>query len=65
MKDLPPTPWTVTERTGLSFLLDIIDANGDRVVTVWGHTPERRQAVADLIIDKSKMAARDRWIGGS
>jgi hypothetical protein len=38
-----PKPW-------LSFL-DVRDANGERIITVWGRTADEREALARFIID--------------
>jgi hypothetical protein len=50
MSAYPPRPWSVSDRTALSFFTDILDAHGERIITVWGRTPARREAVAELII---------------
>lgn len=63
-QNLPPLPWTESDRVGMSFLTDILDADGNRVVTVWGANPERRRVVADLIIGASRDVASNRRIGG-
>jgi hypothetical protein len=59
---LPPLPWSKSERTAMSFLLDILDADGNRVATVWG-SGRRRDAVAELIIEASNVVAANRRLG--
>jgi hypothetical protein len=60
---LPPTPWAISPRTTAKYLLDIIDAQGKRVVTVWGYTQKRREAIAHLIIRAANEAAFNTRMG--
>jgi hypothetical protein len=57
---LPPLPWTYAA-SGDGWL-NIVDAEGHRLATLWG-SGHRREAVAELIIEASKHVAANRRLG--
>ena len=62
-RNLPALPWEVSTRGGMSWAIDIVDAEGKRVVTVWGYANKSQQAVINLILEASRAAAANRRLG--
>jgi hypothetical protein len=59
--DLPPFPWRSNEHS--SGFIEILDANDRRIAVVWGELMQKN-AVAEMILEKSREVSANRRLGG-